>query len=82
MADTAKLEIAGKAYELPIIHGTIGPDVVDISKLYAETGVFTFDPGFTSTAACKSTITYIDGDAGVLLIAVTPLNNWQQTVTF
>jgi citrate synthase len=67
MAETAKLEINGKTQELPIIHGTIGPDVVDISKLYAATGNFTFDPGFTSTAACKSTITYIDGDEGVLL---------------
>jgi citrate synthase len=67
MADTAKLEINGKIQELPLIHGTIGPDVVDISKLYAATGNFTFDPGFTSTAACKSTITYIDGDEGVLL---------------
>jgi citrate synthase len=67
MADTAKLEINGKTHELPLIHGTIGPDVVDISKLYAATGNFTFDPGFTSTAACKSTITYIDGDEGVLL---------------
>jgi citrate synthase len=67
MADTAKLEINGKSHELPLIHGTIGPDVVDISKLYAATGNFTFDPGFTSTAACKSTITYIDGDEGVLL---------------
>jgi citrate synthase len=67
MADTAKLDINGKIQELPIIHGTIGPDVVDISRLYAATGNFTFDPGFTSTAACKSTITYIDGDEGVLL---------------
>jgi citrate synthase len=67
MTDTAKIIIAEKAQELPIIHGTIGPDVVDISKLYAQTGTFTFDPGFTSTAACKSTITYIDGDAGILL---------------
>jgi citrate synthase len=67
MADTAKIEISDKTQELPIIHGTIGPDVVDISKLYADTGIFTFDPGFTSTAACKSTITYIDGDEGVLL---------------
>ncbi len=73
MADTAKLEIAGKTHELPIIHGTIGPDVVDISKLYADTGAFTFDPGFTSTAACKSTITFIDGDAGVLLYRGYPI---------
>jgi citrate synthase len=64
---TAKIILADRTDELPIIPGTIGPDVVDISKLYADTGLFTFDPGFTSTAACKSTITYIDGDAGILL---------------
>ena len=67
MTDAAKIVIAEKSQDLPIIHGTIGPDVVDISKLYAQTGTFTYDPGFTSTAACKSTITYIDGDAGILL---------------
>ncbi len=67
MTDAAKIIIAEKEQDLPIIHGTIGPDVVDISKLYAQTGAFTYDPGFTSTAACKSTITYIDGDAGILL---------------
>jgi citrate synthase len=64
---TAKIIFADKTEELPIIPGTIGPDVIDISKLYADSGIFTFDPGFTSTAACKSTITYIDGDAGILL---------------
>lgn len=57
----------GDSYELPILHGNIGPRVIDIRKLYAEAGVFTYDPGFTSTAACTSDITYIDGDAGVLL---------------
>jgi citrate synthase len=67
MTDAAKLAITDKSYDLPLIHGTIGPDVVDISKLYSQSGLFTFDPGFTSTAACKSTITYIDGDAGILL---------------
>jgi citrate synthase len=67
MTEAAKIQIADKTQDLPIIKGTIGPDVVDISKLYAGTGSFTFDPGFTSTAACKSTITYIDGDLGVLL---------------
>ncbi|MFO0997187.1 MAG: citrate synthase [Alphaproteobacteria bacterium] len=57
----------GKTVEMPILDGTVGPSVIDIRKLYAETGVFTYDPGFTSTASCDSTITYIDGDAGVLL---------------
>ena len=57
----------GKKYELPLIDGTVGPRVIDIRKLYAETGMFTYDPGFTSTAACDSGLTYIDGDKGVLL---------------
>lgn len=66
--DTAVLtfEKSGKTVRLPVLGGSVGPDVIDIRKLYAETGCFTFDPGFTSTAACESAITYIDGDAGVL----------------
>ena len=63
----AKLEIDGKTYELPIFSPTAGPDVIDIRKLYATAGVFTYDPGFTSTASCDSTITFIDGDKGELL---------------
>lgn len=59
--------------ELPVYKGTIGPDVVDIRKLYAETGKFTYDPGFMSTAACHSTITYIDGDKGELLYRGYPI---------
>lgn len=69
MADTAKLNFEGKDLELPVLKGTIGPDVLDIGKLYAQSGTFTFDPGFTSTAACKSAITYIDGDEGILQFA-------------
>ena len=53
--------------ELPIYKGTIGPDVIDIRKLYSTTGKFTYDPGFMSTAACNSSITYIDGDKGEML---------------
>ncbi|MGR3484697.1 MAG: citrate synthase [Paracoccaceae bacterium] len=64
---TAKLTIGDQSWDLPIYAPTAGPDVVDIRKLYAQAGVFTYDPGFTSTAACDSTITYIDGDEGVLL---------------
>ena len=70
MSDTQKsatLTIDGKSHELPIYSPTAGPDVVDIRKLYAQAGVFTYDPGFTSTASCDSTITFIDGDEGVLL---------------
>jgi len=67
MADkTATLTIDGNSYDLPILSPTSGPDVIDIRKLYAQAGVFTYDPGFTSTAACDSTITFIDGDEGVL----------------
>jgi len=57
----------GKSVVLPVIDGTIGPSVIDIRKLYAETGMFTYDPGFTSTGSCDSEITYIDGDEGILL---------------
>src|SRR5918999_2836932 len=57
----------GKRVELPLLGGALGPSVVDIRKLYAELGYFTYDPGFTSTASCESRITFIDGDKGVLL---------------
>ena len=57
----------GKSYEFPIIHGTVGPRLVDIRKMYGESDMFTYDPGFTSTGSCGSKITYIDGDHGVLL---------------
>ncbi|WP_425039181.1 citrate synthase [Primorskyibacter sp. S187A] len=70
MADTNKnatLTIDGKTFDLPIYSPTVGPDVIDIRKLYGQAGVFTYDPGFTSTAACDSTITFIDGDKGELL---------------
>ncbi|WP_048441156.1 citrate synthase [Caenimonas sp. SL110] len=59
--------------DLPVYHGTVGPDVVDIRKLYAQTGMFTYDPGFLSTAACQSAITYIDGDKGELLYRGYPI---------
>ena len=61
------LEIDGKKYELPIKKGTVGPSVIDVRDLYKNTGHFTFDPGFTSTASCQSNICYIDGDKGTLL---------------
>ena len=59
--------------ELPVYSGSIGPDVIDIRKLYAQTGMFTYDPGFLSTAACQSAITYIDGDKGELLYRGYPI---------
>ena len=64
---TATLNLDGKTYDLPVYAPTLGPNVLDIDKLYAQADVFTFDPGFTSTAACESAITYIDGDKGELL---------------
>jgi citrate synthase len=64
--------------ELPVYKGSIGPDVIDIRKLYAQTGKFTYDPGFLSTAACESTITYIDGDKGELLYRGYPIEQLAQ----
>ena len=63
---TATLTVDGKTVTFPVYDGVEGPSVMDISKLYAETGCFTFDPGFMSTASCESKITFIDGDAGIL----------------
>ncbi|MBV9286395.1 MAG: citrate (Si)-synthase [Hyphomicrobiales bacterium] len=70
----ATLSVDQKPVELPIKPGTIGPSVIDIGKLYARTGMFTYDPGFTSTASTESKITYIDGDAGVLLYRGYPID--------
>ena len=69
----ATLTVEGKTVDFPVLTGTVGPDVVDISKLYAQTGMFTYDPGFTSTGSCESKITYIDGDAGILLYRGYPI---------
>ncbi|MCG8489983.1 MAG: citrate (Si)-synthase, partial [Sneathiellales bacterium] len=57
----------GEPLSLPLVSGSVGPDVIDVRKLYAQTGHFTYDPGFTSTASCDSSITYIDGDQGILM---------------
>ena len=79
---SAKLTFKGKTYELPVIKGALGPDVIDISKLYAEGKVFTFDPGYTSTAACESKITYIDGDEGILLHRGYPIDQLAENGDF
>lgn len=79
---SAKLTFKGKTYELPVKKGALGPDVIDISKLYADGKVFTFDPGFTSTAACESKITYIDGDEGVLLHRGYPIDQLAENGDF
>jgi citrate synthase len=73
MADNkASLTIADGSSQYGILDGTVGPQVIDIRKLYAQTGMFTYDPGFTSTASCDSAITYIDGDQGILLHRFAP----------
>jgi len=70
---SATLTVGGKTLEMPMYSPTAGPDVVDIRKLYAQSDVFTYDPGFTSTASCSSTITFIDGDKGELLYRGYPI---------
>src|SRR4249920_3667353 len=69
----ATLTYGNHTVDLPVIKGSVGPDVVDIRKLYNEAGAFTYDPGFTSTASCESAITYIDGDEGILLYRGYPI---------
>jgi citrate synthase len=74
MSKTATLNYGdGKSIEFPVQSGSIGPDVVDIRTLYGKTGMFTYDPGFLSTASCSSKITYIDGDQGILLYRGYPI---------
>src|SRR5687767_567005 len=69
----ASLTVGNNKYDFPIYPGTIGPSVIDIGKLYGQTGMFTYDPGFTSTGSCDSKITYIDGDEGILLYRGYPI---------
>jgi citrate synthase len=78
----AQLSLNGKTVDLPVLAGVHGPDVIDIRKLYAETGAFTYDPGFTSTASCESQITFIDGDKGVLLYRGYPIEQLAEKSTF
>jgi len=82
MSDTAKLQVPGKDAEYPILSGSVGPDVIDIRKLYGQTGMFTYDPGFTSTASCESGLTYIDGDEGVLLHRGYPIGQLAEQSSF
>jgi citrate synthase len=79
---TATFGIDGKTAEYPVHQGSIGPEVIDIRKLYANTGRFTFDPGFMSTASCESKITYIDGDEGVLLYRGYPIDQLAERSSF
>ncbi len=82
MADKATLTIGDKTIEMPVLKGSTGPDVVDVRKFYAESDMFTFDPGFTSTASCESKITYIDGDAGILLHRGYPIDQLVEKSSF
>ncbi|HYP12085.1 MAG TPA: citrate synthase [Xanthobacteraceae bacterium] len=70
---TGTITLGNKNYSFPVYDGTLGPEVLDVSKLYAEAGIFTYDPGFTSTGSCESKITYIDGDQGILLYRGYPI---------
>ena len=81
-AFTLKDNRSGKTYDLDVIKGTIGPDVIDVRKLYSETGHFTFDPGFTSTGSCQSEITFIDGEKGILLYRGYPIDQLAENSNF
>ncbi|MES1974907.1 MAG: citrate synthase [Pseudomonadota bacterium] len=82
MSNTAKLDVAGTAHDYAVMSGSTGPDVIDIRRLYADTGMFTYDPGFTSTASCESALTYIDGDEGVLLHRGYPIGQLAEQSSF
>ncbi len=79
---TSKLSIGSEEFEFAVKGGSVGPDVIDIGKLYGQTGMFTLDPGFTSTASCESKITYIDGDEGVLLHRGYPIDQLAENGDF
>src|SRR5437870_12413970 len=79
---TATLGIEGTNHNFPVLEGSVGPEVVDIRKFYGETGAFTYDPGFTSTAACQSAITYIDGEKGILLHRGYPIEQLAENSSF
>ncbi|ESQ78136.1 citrate synthase [Asticcacaulis sp. YBE204] len=78
----AKITVGEQVIDLPIMKGTLGPDVIDIRKLYAQSDAFTYDPGFTSTASCESKITFIDGDKGVLLHRGYPIDQLASQSSF
>ncbi|CAM5629377.1 citrate synthase [Sphingobium scionense] len=80
--NNASLTVGGEAKDYAILDGTVGPQVIDVRKLYANTGMFTYDPGFTSTASCESGLTYIDGDAGVLLHRGYPIGQLAEQSSF
>src|SRR3569832_2087269 len=79
---TVTLTVDGKDFSYPVLDGSVGPEVFDVRKLYEQTGMFTYDPGFTSTASCQSAITYIDGEKGVLLHRGYPIDQLAEQSTF
>src|SRR3712207_4494347 len=79
---TVTLAVNGSNKDYAVLDGTVGPEVIDIRKLYAQTGMFTYDPGFTSTASCESAITYIDGEKGILLHRGYPIDQLAEQSTF
>ncbi len=81
-AGSATLDLHGKQYEFPVISGTSGLNVIDITKLYGLSGAFTYDPGFSSTASCKSDITFTDGQRGILLYRGYPIEQLAEHSTF
>lgn len=80
--NNATLTVRGDTKDYGILSGSVGPQVIDVRKLYANTGMFTYDPGFTSTASCESGLTYIDGDAGILLHRGYPINQLAEQSSF
>src|SRR3990167_5148037 len=83
MADkAATLTYDNKSIDLPVLAGSVGPDVIDIRKLYGQTGAFTYDQGYKSTASCESALTYIDGDEGVLLHRGYPIGQLAEHSSF
>ncbi|WP_416908591.1 MAG: citrate synthase [Polymorphobacter sp.] len=82
MTNKANITVDDRSADYPVLGGSVGPEVIDIRKLYAQTGRFTYDPGFTSTASCESKITYIDGDEGTLLYRGYPIDQLAEKSSF
>ena len=82
MSNDARLITGNEEFAFPVVSGSVGPDVIDIRKLYAQTGMFTYDPGFMSTASCESALTYIDGDEGILLHRGFPIGQLAEHSSF
>ena len=78
----AKLIFNNKEVDLDVLHGSVGPSVIDIRKIYSELGCFTYDPGYGATGSCESAITYIDGEAGVLLHRGYPIEDLANKSSF